>query len=453
MNREELIDGLTQDILAYVMNGGFPKQELATSIKPEALDQRFEDYELLLDLHFILKPDVVEFVEQLSQRLRNVRTETKTVARTQRGGIDGHINWGATVKTRYSTNPNDRSLFVTENRSEDYDIPENIVLKRLLSIIYTTLRDADEYLKGNYDWVTDGWQANTDLIDEVQRTVERNVHVRRIRDPETYEPTERMLTTAANSRQEIYRGAATLLRGRQELFDGNPDALRTLLSQTAITPDDQARLFELYVLFRFITTLEELQDTQPVFQTIKSGRQEVARIDGAQEIVLYHDKSASDRGLSFSTDTIPDNREPTRAERVQQTARDVASTYFDKDFQNHTGRPDVIVLEVKSDNPLTYEYLIAEVKHSTREETIRTGIKETLEYLAFLRVNEDFVFGHNTSAEVDIFGSGWNGLLVVQDLDQSTPSIDEQNDEPITILQAGELDAELPTILRSLLNQ
>jgi len=323
------------------------------------------------------------------------------------------------VKARYSTNPNDRSLFVTENRSEDYDIPENIVLKRLLSVIYTTLRDADEYLKGNYDWVTDRWQANTDLIDQLQRTVERNVHVRRIRNPETYEPTERMLTTAANSRQEIYRDAAILLRARQELFDGDPDALRTLLSQTAITPDDQARLFELYVLFRFITTLEELQGTQPVFQTIKSGRQEVAKIDGEQEIVLYHDKSAKDRELSFNTDVTPDDREPTRAEHVQQTAQDVASTYFKEEFSNHTGRPDVIVLEIKSDDPLTYEYLIAEVKHSTRQDTIRTGIKETLEYLAFLRVNEDFVFGRDTSDE-DIFGSGWNGLLVVQDLDQET---------------------------------
>jgi hypothetical protein len=421
--------------------------------EPEALDQRFEDYELLLDLHFILKPDVVEFVEQLSQRIRTIRTETKTVARTQRGGIDGHINWGSTVKARYSTNPNDRSLFVTENRSEDYDIPENIVLKRLLSIIYTTLRDADEYLKGNYDWVTDRWQANTDLIDQVQRTVERNVHVRRIRDPETYEPTERMLTTAENSRQEIYRDAAKLLRTRQQLFDGDRDALHILLSQTAITPDDQARLFELYVLFRFINTLEDLQGTQPVFQTIKSGRQEVAKIDGEQEIVLYHDTSASDRGLSFRTEATPDDREPTRAERVQQTARDVASNYFDKNFQNHTGRPDVIVLEVKSDDPLTYEYLIAEVKHSTREETIRTGIKETLEYLAFLRINEDYVFGRDTSDEEDIFGSGWNGLLVVQDLDRETPSVDAQKDEPITILQAGELDEQLPTIFNSVLDQ
>ena len=94
MNREELIEGLTEDILAYVMNGGFPQRELADSLKFDALDERFEDYELLLDLHFILKPEVVEFVESLSKRLRSIRTETKTVAKTQRGGIDGHINWG-----------------------------------------------------------------------------------------------------------------------------------------------------------------------------------------------------------------------------------------------------------------------------------------------------------------------------------------------------------------------
>jgi hypothetical protein len=93
------------------------------------------------------------------------------------------------------------------------------------------------------------------------------------------------------------------------------------------------------------------------------------------------------------------------------------------------------------------------VKHSTREETIRTGIKETLEYLAFLRVNEDFVFERGASDNKDIFSSGWNGLLVIQDLDQETPNIDEQGDKPITILQASELDEELSTILRAVLGQ
>lgn len=450
MNREELIEGLTEDILAYVMNGGFPQRELADSLKYEALDERFEDYELLLDLHFILKPAVVDFVEALSQRLRNIRTETKTVAKAQRGGIDGHINWSSTVKTRYATNPQDRSLFVTENRSEDYDIPENLVLKKLLSVIYTTLRDADEYLKTNYEWVADRWQQNGELIEELQRIVDRNIHVRRIRDPESYEPTERMLTTAEHSRQVVYRDAAELLRTRQRLHDGHSDELHNLLDETAITPDDQARLFELYVLFRFISTLETLQETQPVFQTIKSGRQEIARIDGEQKIIVYHDKSASNRGLSFHTDSVPGDRELTRAEQVQQTARSVASNYFNKEFQNHTGRPDVIVLEVKTHEPLQYEYLIAEVKHSTREETIRTGIKETLEYLAFLRVNEQYVFGEHSQGE-NYFGSGWNGLLVVQDLEQDTMSVAEQVDEPITIVEASNLDEDLEQVLTRVL--
>lgn len=451
MNSEAIIDGLTEDILAYAMNGGFPNRELAESLKFEALDKRFEDYELLVDLHFLLKPEVIDFVEQLSQRIRNVRTETTSVARTQRGGIDGHINWGATVKARYATNPNDRSLFVTEHRSEDYDIPENLVLKKLLSVIYMTLRETDEYLRAEYDWVADRWHDNRSLIDDVQRTVDRNVHVRRIREPDAYEPTERMLTTAANARQAIYRDAAALLRARERLHNGHPEELRQLLTETAITPDDQAKLFELYVLFRFIATLEDLQDTPPVFQTITRGRDEVARFNGDREIVVYHDDSGDDSGLSFRTEVDPDDRKLTRAEQVQQTARSVASNYFDKQFRNHTGRPDVLALEVKQTDPLQYEYLIAEIKHSTREETIRTGIKETLEYLAFLRVNEEFVFGEKGDIDPKYFGSGWNGLLVVQDLDQETPSVADQHDEPITILQAGELDSGLKTVLRELI--
>ena len=96
---------------------------------------------------------------------------------------------------------------------------------------------------------------------------------------------------------------------------------------------------------------------------------------------------------------------------------------------------------------------MAEVNHSTREDRIRTGIKETLEYVAFLRVNEEYVFGRDSTADPSVFGSGWNGLLVVQVLDQETPSVDEQDDEPITILQASELDAELPTVLRGMLER
>jgi len=451
MNREELLDQLTQDVLTYVMHGAFPEDEIAKTIKPEGLDERFEDYELLLDLHFVLKSDVIEFVRELPAHLRNVRTETETVSRTRRGAVDGHINWSSTIKERYSRNPGDTSLFVCDNRSEDYDIAENIVLKRLLSVVHNTLRESEEYLRGEYDWVRETWKGNEELIDDLNRVVERNVHVRRIRPPDAYEPTERMLTSAESSRQRVYREAASLLRTRNTLFNGDKEALRELLDETAITPDDDHSLFELFVLFRFVSTLEELREGDMQFKTIGTDRQEIARLNGEKEIVLYHDNSARDRDLSFVSD-VPEaaERALSRTEKVQTVARNVANEYFSEhDFRNHTGRPDVIVLEVIDDASGEREYLIAEVKNSANTDTIRRGIKETVEYLAFLRVNDEFVFGESETEEY--FGSGWNGLLVIQDLDKETASVDDQESNEITVLQARELESQLATVLNNVI--
>jgi len=451
MDREELLNSLTQDILVYAMHGAFPEQEIARSIKPENLDQRFEDYELLLDLHFILQEEVVDFVRSLPKRLRNIRTETESVSRTRRGTVDGHVDWNATVKKRYTESPRDGSLFVCRNRTEDYDIPENIVLKHLLSVIHTTVKEAETYLRGEYEWVQETWKGDEDLIDDLKRIVERNVHVRRIREPEFYEPTERMLMSAEASRQDIYREAGELLRNRESLFAGDEDAIRSLLNQTAITPDDEHALFELFVLFRFVSTIQDLQDSSLQFKTIATGRQEVARLKGEKEIILYHDNSAADRDLSFVSD-IPDadDRVLSRTEKVQEVARSVASRYFtDRNFQNHTGRPDVIVMEVIDENNNQNEYLIAEVKNSQRLDTIRKGIKETAEYLAFLRINDEFVFGEPDTEEY--FGTGWNGLLVTQDLESQTMSLDNQDENEIKILQASELETQLGEILENII--
>lgn len=446
MNREAIIDQLSHDIVSYVMAGSFEKHQIAREIKPEDLDERFEDYRLLLNLHFILKDDVVEFVRKLPKRLRSISTETKTVSRTRRGTVDGHINWGATVKKRYSQNPSDSSLFVCDNRSEDYDTPENLVLKRLISIIYETIEQAEEYIKQQYSWAKDTWRGEEELIDELKRIVERNVHVRRIRSPENYEPTERMLIAAENSRKLIYQEAADLLRTHDSLVAGDRRELKALLNNTAITPDDDETLFELYVLFRFVSVLESVRSQQAQFKPIRAGRKEVAAFSGDPELVLYYDQAGTDRDLSFVIEEEISERSLSRSEKVQEVAHDISNQYFDKEFQNYTNRPDVIVLEIRDPDSQTYEYLITEVKNSTRTSTIRTGIKEALEYLAFLRVDEEFVFGGDESEE-DYFGSGWNGLLVVQDLDRETTPLEEQSDSEIKILQASELEDGLERVL------
>jgi hypothetical protein len=445
MNREELLDGLTQDILTYVMHGSFSERHLVSQIAPDELDERFYDYERLVQLHFILQPEVVDFVESLPSELRQIKTQTRNTASVSRGSVDGRINWGKTVRTRHARNPKDRSLFVCDHRTEDYDIDENLVLKRLLSVIYTTLDDCQEYLERKYEWVTDRWKENVELADTMRDIFERNVHVRRIRTPEAYEPTDRMIQRAAGSRGDLYRRAAELLADYEQILSGDAAAIRTLLDETAITPDDDETLLELYVLFKYVAAIEEMSDDHFEMRTIESAKQEVARLsrDGT-DIVLYHDNSGRDRGLSFLSDISEKPRDAlSRTEVVQREAQQVANSYFqDEQFRDATGRPDVIVLEIETEHER--EYLITEIKHSKRPETIRSGIKETLEYLAFLRQDDEIVY------EESPFGSGWNGVLVVQDLeDTATAPLESQRS--IRILQASEVEEKLTAILERVL--
>lgn len=450
MKKTELLEDLTEDIITYVMHGEFPEDELAAELKHDGLDERFEDYELLMDLHFILKPEVVQFVQELSHRIRGIKTQTKNVSRTQRGSVDGKINWSSTIKERYSGNPGDNSLFVTENRTEHYDIDENIVLKRLLSVIYNTLQDAKEYLQQDYDWVNERWQENRDLIEEMERIFERDVHVKRISDPEEYEPTNRMMNTAENSRQDIYRKSASLLDERRKVFDGEEDALQNLLENTAITPDDEETLLELYVLFRFISTIEDIEAENFNLETIETGSQRIATLEsGEKQIAVYHDSSAKkEMGIEFKYDPENDSDTPySRPEKVELKSRDIIENYFKKSTSKNTGRPDVILVEITDKDKDERDYFITEVKNSTNEKTIRRGIKEALEYLAFLRTDEEFVY------EEDVFGGERSGLLVIQDFeDEKNVAALENQEGPVRIVEASKFESSIEQIIREKLS-
>ena len=452
MDREELIAALSQDILVYVMQGDFPRYELAQKLKLEGLDERFEEYGLLLDLHFILDDDVISFVSDLHDRLRSIRTESAAIRRTTRGEVRGRVDWSATMKRRYAQNPHDRSVFVCEDHARRYDIPENVVLKAVVSKIHSTLRGARGYMDADYTWVRDTWKGHTPLIDEFNDIVERNVHMLRIREPEAYEPTGRMVMQAQNSRQKIYREASALFRRYEALHRGDPEALRVMLERTAIAPGEDSTLYELFVLFRMVSTIESIMDASPTYRTFASDSQELVRFDGRRRVVVYHDNSANDRDLSFSYD-VPPREERSLLDHIHQEALDVADAYFMQPLERKTGRPDVLVLEVVDQQTKEYEYLITEVKYSSNKKTIRQGIKETLEYLGLIKLGDDLVFG--PTSPYGRFGSGWNGLLVTLDLEEETLSLDEQKqrDTSIKILQASELESGLEGVLRSVITR
>lgn len=439
MEREDLIEQLAEDILSYVMSGTISETAVTSGLTHTGLDDRFEDYEMLLDLHFILKPKVLSFIRKLPDRLRTLRTETQSVSSTRRGTVDGRIDWGKTIGTRYREAPGDRSLFVVENRSVDYDIPENLVLKYIVTQIYSTLRSADDYLDQEYEWVRRTWGTDPDLVEELTAIVERNVHVRRIRSPEEYEPTERMVGRAQQARESIYREAAVLVEDYWAIHRGEEDAIEELLSQTTITPSSENRLFELYVFFRFVNALEKVHGRPLKVGTIDSNRDSIVSFDD-YDLDVFFDQSGPE-GLRFGSRPEESGEGFTRFEDVHFQAERVSNKYFMSDMEARTKRPDIFGL-VNADNPDEADYFVIEVKNSKREKTIQRGIKETLEYLAFLKHRDEYVFD-----EPSYYGQGVRGVLVIQDLEKDTLPVAQQHKLPIRILQASSLEETLPDIM------
>ena len=445
MEKNDLVDKLTKDIFTYVMHGEFPEEDFAESLKPTDLNSRFEEYEKLMDFHFVLREEVVGFVKGLENELRSISTETRNKSRVRRGSVDGRIDWNSTIQERYSRNPGDSSLFVCENKTERYDTAENIVLKKFLSVIYKTLKDCEDFLENNHKW-SERWKGEKDLVEDMKNIFERNVHVKRIKQPGEYEPTERMLNSAENSRKEIYRESARLLRKRDSIFSGDKDEIRDLLNKTAIKPDDEETLLELFVLFRFISTIEKIESQDFSLNTIQTGSQKVAYLENDErEISIYHDSSTDIENLKFKFNPENDvkDREYSRPEKVEIKARETIENYFDKGTAVHTGRPDVILVEIKEKDSDKREFFITEVKNSTNEKTIRRGIKEALEYLAFLRDEDDFIYDR------EALGGEKSGLLVIQDFEDEDRGKDlDKQEGPIRIVEASKLGNKIKDLIQ-----
>ena len=105
MDRQELIDTIAEDLFSYAMAGHIDVDAVANGLKPQGLADRYVDYELLVRLHFILLPAVIDFVDQLPDRLRHIKTESAHTQLDAHGEIRGRINWPATLAQRSQTAP------------------------------------------------------------------------------------------------------------------------------------------------------------------------------------------------------------------------------------------------------------------------------------------------------------------------------------------------------------
>jgi hypothetical protein len=434
LGRSALVDGVQEELITYLRNGTINQRALTQHL--DITDLNIENLDRLKRIHFCLSDEVVDFVTELQGRLRRVKTANQREREVTRGEVRGGIDWPATTRLRYADQSGDRTKFACKTPYTEYNIDENLVLKKLLWTIHSTV--SEDIAAIDYDWRTDAWPA--DRIAMLDRVYARNVHLNRIRDGADIQVTRRMLNTARRSRQTLYTKAFELYDRYRRLLSGaydDPD-ISDLLTDTLVVPERLPRLFELFCVFRL---LRGLRSEALRLQPIEPGAKQLAVLEDDQHITdVYHDRSGS---LSFHVPMSElDGVDADYAERVKNAQRrhqQLTKAFLgnDTELSLFHGRPD-LVIEVYDtpDKELPAAVVLGEIKYSDSQQTFTRGLEELLKYIEFAqKEGYSYLSAHN----VDV-----NGLLMTDDVDVDDPS---PLDGQVTHISAADLNSDPTPVL------
>lgn len=414
---QTLVEETAEELVTFLRNGGINERELASTL--DFTDLAISEFRRLKRIHFVLSDPVITFVQALPRNVRRIKTETTRSRDVMRGEIEGKIDWGETTKLRNSQSYGDRTLFVCETPYSEYDIPENLVLKQLVSVIYETV--TDDIARIDYAWRTERWDDT--LINELTRVVERNVHINRIRDADTIDLRQRDLDAARQSRRDLYREAYELYSRYDRLManDFSSAAVQQLLTQTLVDPDDDPTLFELFCVFKLIRVLRAEYDELQI-QPVQNSGEAIARLESTtREITVYTDNT----GALTLRELIDDVAAPLppylqRARQViddhQTAAKEVLDTEPGREL--YQGRPDIVVevYDTTGETKQLDRLLLGEIKYTDQTQTASRGLKQLLEYMTFVRETDDSpVYLAETDVDLD-------GLLFVDTLETTQSS-------------------------------
>jgi hypothetical protein len=429
---DKLVGEVQNELVTFLQSGTIAEEDVVSTL--DFTDLEIDDFARLKRIHFCLSDPVVDFVEKLPERVRSIKTANQRERVQTRGEIRGSIDWNQTTKLRHTDSYGDRTVFACESPYVEYDIPENLVLKRLLWVINRTVER--ELSSFDYGWRHDQW--SDDQIREFSRLYSRNVHVNRIRDGTDIEPTARDLTAARTSREPLYTEAYDLYDTYRQLQSGQYDDLsvQTVLRETLVVPERLPRLFELFCVFKLIRVLSELYPRLPL-QVIEPGSAQIARLENeTHRIEVYHDQQGS---LTFheSVENIK-TEDPyfRRYQDVLETHVDLLDAFLNRGANKslYSGRPDLVVeVYVKgSDTTIPQSVLLGEIKYTESEQTFSRALRELLEYTRFARVGD--IYLHETP-NIDV-----GGLLITDGVETN------KVEEKVRHLSAAEISTHGETV-------
>ncbi|MDB2283259.1 hypothetical protein PM030_15420 [Halorubrum ezzemoulense] len=452
---ETLVQEIADDFQTYLRKG----VRFDRVIGSAHADLDIDDIETLLRIHFVLtdadadgsEVGVLDFMRQLEDRIRQMKTTTTPESFQYRGEIRGQIDWQGTVKTRARTGRLDEPVFVCTQPEEHYNIDENLVLKRLLTVIHDIVTNDLEYALENpagYDWLN-GWvdpnnsgssQAVESAAEMLDRIYEENIYLQRISVAEA-DITDRTIESVKRSRSQFYQDAAILLDRYRQLMNHelNSTEAREVLNHTLIAPANTDTLFELYWVFRILEAYDDVEyrvltDSRDSPSTIATWRQDDSRC------VLSHD--ATGKGLSFNESIGDEEIKPDgylyRIKEVLSRWQAISEDLLDRGGSDSLwgGRPDIVLEqyhETEAGDEKLEQVFLGEVKYTQNTDYVATGLRELLEYMAFVKqaqTGEYVESADNLLESIDV-----KGLLFVDELARETS---RDRTEDVKIIQFPE---------------
>ena len=391
VNAKQILSEVADDLSQYLMQGVISINPLIKKIEPNL---NIRDIKKLLRIHFILTESgsledigVIDFIRELNNRIRRIKTTIKPEIEVLNGFIKGKIKWNKTFLNRIKYGSNNL-LFTCELKEKDYNISENLVLKKLLQIIYSIIQnDIVVGIEKKYKWLKD-WISETALLEELKRIYLRNMYLKKV-DLQKIKITNRMIQNAKKSRNPLYREAAFLLSKYQKLmnFEIDPIEAKNLLKNTFIAPDRTEVLFELYWIIKLI---KQFKTEDLVFEIIEPGTNVISKWKiGDYDYTMYHDSVGSLEFIEKVEElnkTIKDDNYFKREIMVLKKLGEMTSIPKDSLWG---GRPDILLEKRK--NGEIVSIFIGEVKYTNDRSYAIQGLKELLEYIALIKENNQRV--------------------------------------------------------------
>lgn len=443
---QALLEAIADDFHTYLRKG-VRFERVIGSVHP---DLDIDDIETLLRIHFVLTDageddesvGVLDFMRKLEARIRRMKTTTTPQSFEHRGEVRGHIDWQGTVKTRSRAGRLDEPIFVCNQPEEHYNIDENLVLKRLLYVIYEIISEDLAYAlesPDGYGWLgpwiapaSDTASSDPESAAEMlERIYEQNIYLQRI-DIADSDLTNRTIESVKRSRSVFYQEAAVLLDRYRQLMNQELDSAeaRDILDHTIIAPEKGEVLFELYWIFRILDAYDAVQyrvltDRRDNPSTIATWKQDGFRF------VVSHDTTGE--GLTFHESLKTEGIEPDgylyRMNEVLSRWQSLSETLLGRHGSDTLwgGRPDIVLERYSEDESggwVLDQVFIGEVKYTQNIDYVATGLRELLEYMAFVK-HSNATDCYVESPEDVLESVSVKGLLFVDDLERETSSPDD----------------------------